>query len=106
MTSSVGRKLSSGDLRCFASVVDPPAGSGTPDGFISFGFSGTAGIRESRLEINNLLSPGQGVERLCESRVAEADRLARRLGCQCSLSRDQMVDALEQIGILAIVATP
>lgn len=111
-------ELAVGSIQCFVNVVDPPNGTGMPEGYISFGFDGTAGIRQSRLEVFHALGSGEGLDQACVDHVGEVESLARQLGCQtggvqvstsggenfrtttryfefaCGLPRDRVIEAL------------
>ncbi|HJQ99908.1 MAG TPA: hypothetical protein VJ826_16455 [Candidatus Polarisedimenticolaceae bacterium] len=73
--------LAKGGFNCGILTIDPPNGSGEPDGFAGVFFSEFMGLSSTDLSSGISIGTGQGLEPICETLAQQTFARLAGLGC-------------------------
>ena len=79
--SNVTAALAKGTFNCGIIVVEPPGGSGEPEGNASISFSEYMGVSATNLSAGISIGTGEGLDPICQTLAEQTSSRVAALGC-------------------------
>jgi len=123
------REVAIGEFHCYVHVIDPPVGTGIPEGSSYIRFEGTTGITATEIGEGVSLGEGEGLDEECQTLSTQLRSAAQALNCipgpvryreivggndtaqewsfdvVCTDGRDRVMNAIGNL-LVAIITTP